>query len=723
MSLPAKFSSIRRRGASPHPSAAAFAALLFLVPGSSAAAETPSIASLLRAPVAMQIEVAAGAGRIAWLVQEGPVQRIWTAELPALESRVLVELPPDDGRPITQMRLSPDGALLVFLRGLPPSATGVDPNPASLVVRPERGLGLISTSGGTVRPLGPGTDPAFSPDGHTLTFVRNDTLMALDVSGPGSAAPRPLLTVKGSIDQVAWSPDGKRLALSNGRGAYAVIGLWAPGDDRIRWIAPEACEDVLPTWSPDGRRLAFVRMHGGELGRGHDVMDSEPFSIMIADPAAGTARAVWTSPAPADSQMQEVQPADALRWLGNDRLVFHSEHEGWAHVYVAALDGSPIRSLTPGAYEADASALSPDGRTLVVSTGESVLERRRLWKISLTDGRRAPLTGPDTLDTDPVFFPDGDHIAYRSASARSPQAVIVRSLGGSGSSLRLGPAPGPGFSAAGFVEPRAVTFPAPDGGTVHGILFTPPEAAGARPGPGVVYVHGGPVRQMLLGWHPMLHYGFHYLFNQVLAGRGYTVLAVNYRSGTGYGRAYREFPGRNTRGAAEYQDVLAAGRYLQSLAGVDPRRVGLYGPSFGGYLTALALGRNSDVFRAGVDWYGVHNWDRWARKADRGFIGTDFGTNPDDPAQMETARLSSGAAWVKTWRSPVLFIHGGDDRTVLVDETIDLAVKLRRRGVPVETLIFPDEQHGFALFENWNKALHATLDFLDRRLGAGTEKK
>jgi dipeptidyl aminopeptidase/acylaminoacyl peptidase len=469
--------------------------------------------------------------------------------------------------------------------------------------------------------------------------------------------------------------------------------------------------------------LAFVRLHGGELGRGHDVMDSEPFSIMVADPAAGTARAVWTSPGPADSQMQEVQPSDALRWLGNDGLVFHSEHEGWAHVYVAALDGGPIRSLTPGSYEADGSALSPDGRTLVVSTGEGALERRRLWRISISDGSRSALTGPDTIDTDPIFFPDGDHIAYRSASTRSPQAVIVRSLGGSGSSLRLGPPPGPGFSTTAFVEPRAVTFKAPDGGTVHGILFTPPAPAAGPPGPGVVYVHGGPIRQMLLGWHPMLHYGFNYLLNQVLASRGTTVLAVNYRSGTGYGRAYREFPGRNTRGAAEYQDILAAGRFLQALPGVDPRRVGLYGPSFGGYLTALALGRNSDVFRAGVDWYGVHNWDRWARKADRGFIGTDFGTNPDDPAQMETARLSSGAAWIKTWRSPVLFIHGGDDRTVLVDETIDLAVKLRRLGVAAETLIFPDEQHGFALFENWTKALNATADFLDRHLGGGPARK
>jgi dipeptidyl aminopeptidase/acylaminoacyl peptidase len=268
-----------------------------------------------------------------------------------------------------------------------------------------------------------------------------------------------------------------------------------------------------------------------------------------------------------------------------------------------------------------------------------------------------------------------------------------------------------------------VSFSAPDGGTVHGVLFTPPSAAPGRPGAGVVYVHGGPVRQMLLGWHPILSYAYHYLLNQVLAGRGYTVLAVNYRSGTGYGRAYREFPGRNTRGASEYQDVLAAGHYLQGLPGVDPRRIGLYGPSFGGYLTALALGRNSDVFRAGVDWYGVHNWDRWARREERGFIGTDFGTDPDDPAAMETARLSSGAAWVGTWRSPVLFIHGGDDRTVLIDETIDLAVKLRRRGVPVETLIFPDEQHGFALFKSWRKALEATASFLDRRLGGGPDEK
>ena len=725
MAAPMLFSSKRRRARARRLIPVVFAAACLAGSAFSPAAAPPeqrTIESLLRAPVAVQIEVAERAGRIAWLVQEGPVQRIWTAELPALEARVLVELPPDDGRLITAMRLSPNGKLLVYLRGLPASATGIDPNPAGLVVRPERGLWLVPTSGGTERLLGPGTDPVFSPDGRTLTFVRNDTLLALDASGADAAPARPLLIVKGSIGSYAWSPDGKRLALSNDRGAYAVIGLWAPGEDRIRWIAPEASEDALPAWSPDGRRLAFIRMHGGELGRGHDVMDSEPFSIIVADAAAGTVRTVWTSPAPADSQMQEVQPSDALRWLDDDRLIFHSEHEGWAHIYVAALDGSPLRSLTPGAYEADASALSPDGRTLVVSTSESALERRRLWRISLADGRRAPLTGPDTIDTDPVFFPDGDHIAYRSASARSPQAVIVRSLSGEGE-MRLGPAPGPGFPAAAFVEPRAVTFTAPDGGTVHGVLFTPPGAAGARPGPGVVYVHGGPIRQMLLGWHPMLHYGFNYLFNQVLAGRGYTVLAVNYRSGTGYGRAYREFPGRNTRGANEYQDILAAGRYLQALPAVDPGRIGLYGPSFGGYLTALALGRNSDVFRAGVDWYGVHNWDRWARKADRGFIGTDFGTNPDDPAQMETARQSSGAAWAKTWRSPVLFIHGGDDRTVLVDETIDLAVKLRRLGVPVETLIFPDEQHGFALFENWNKALHATLDFLDRRLGAGPDRK
>jgi dipeptidyl aminopeptidase/acylaminoacyl peptidase len=213
---------------------------------------------------------------------------------------------------------------------------------------------------------------------------------------------------------------------------------------------------------------------------------------------------------------------------------------------------------------------------------------------------------------------------------------------------------------------------------------------------------------MLLGWHYMFYYSNSYAMNQYLASRGYIVLTLNYRSGIGYGRAFREAPGRAARGASEYQDVVAAGRFLQSRPDVDPKRIGLWGGSYGGYLTALGLGRNSDLFAAGVDFHGVHDWptDNWDGK--------------NIPAELtKLAHDSSPVTAVNTWNSPVLFIHGDDDRNVYFTQTVDLTARLRERGVEIEELIFPDEIHDFLLNRSWVAGYQATGNFFDRRLKAG----
>jgi dipeptidyl aminopeptidase/acylaminoacyl peptidase len=211
------------------------------------------------------------------------------------------------------------------------------------------------------------------------------------------------------------------------------------------------------------------------------------------------------------------------------------------------------------------------------------------------------------------------------------------------------------------------------------------------------------MRQMLLGWHYMYYYSNSYAMNQYLASRGYIVLALNYRSGIGYGRAFREAPGRAGRGATEYQDVVAAGKYLQSRNDVDSKRIGLWGGSYGGYLTALGLGRNSDIFAAGVDFHGVHDWptDNWDGK--------------NIPLELnKLAHDSSPVTSVNTWKSPVLFIHGDDDRNVFFTQTVDLVARLRERGVHMEQLVFPDDVHDFLLHRNWLTSYHATSDFFDR---------
>jgi dipeptidyl aminopeptidase/acylaminoacyl peptidase len=223
--------------------------------------------------------------------------------------------------------------------------------------------------------------------------------------------------------------------------------------------------------------------------------------------------------------------------------------------------------------------------------------------------------------------------------------------------------------------------------------------------PAVVFLHGGPVRQMLLGWHYLEYYYNAYAFNQYLASKGYAVLSVNFRSGIGYGRAFREARNRGARGASEYQDVVAAGKYLAARADIDPRRIGLWGGSYGGFLTAMGLARNSDIFAAGVDLHGVHDWS--AR----------VGRSPwATGALIQLGRDSSPISSVEKWKSPVLLVHGDDDRNVAFSQTVELVRKLRGRRVEFEQMVFPDEVHDFLRHETWVKIFNAAADFLDRRL-------
>ena len=226
-------------------------------------------------------------------------------------------------------------------------------------------------------------------------------------------------------------------------------------------------------------------------------------------------------------------------------------------------------------------------------------------------------------------------------------------------------------------------------------------------------MHGGPVRQMLLGWHYMAYYSNAYAMNQYLANHGYVVLALNYRAGIGYGLDFREAAHTGATGASEYEDVLAASDLLRARPDVDPARIGLWGGSYGGYLTALGLARNSDLFAAGVDFHGVHDWHHWTL----GLRDDHLLYVLDTPASvLETALAASPLGSVDRWRSPVLLIAGDDDHNVTFSETVRLAEALQARGVPHSELVFPDEIHDFLRHETWLRAYTATTEFFDHHL-------
>jgi dipeptidyl aminopeptidase/acylaminoacyl peptidase len=221
---------------------------------------------------------------------------------------------------------------------------------------------------------------------------------------------------------------------------------------------------------------------------------------------------------------------------------------------------------------------------------------------------------------------------------------------------------------------------------------------------------------MLLGWHYSDYYTNSYALNQYLASKGFVVLSVNYRLGIGYGRDFQHPTSAGSQGAAEYTDVKAGAEYLRSLPQVDAHRIGIYGGSYGGFLTAMALARNSDLFAAGVDIHGVHDW---TTERARGIMNRDrYEQAPDLDRALEVAYRSSPVSHIAGWKSPVLLIHGDDDRNVRFGQTVDLARRLAKAKVEYEEMIIPDDTHHFMRHANSVKADSAIADFLARKLNA-----
>jgi dipeptidyl aminopeptidase/acylaminoacyl peptidase len=394
-----------------------------------------------------------------------------------------------------------------------------------------------------------------------------------------------------------------------------------------------------------------------------------------------------------------------LFWGAGDHIVFPWERTGWLHLYSISTHGDVPKPLnTPGEFEIENAALSPDRRTVLFSSNENDIDRRHLWRVSVSGENLTPLTPGDGIEWSAVETSDGAAIAMLRSDARNPARASIKI--GTSDPRDLASASIPAaFPAASLVVPQPVILSAADGLRIHGQLFLPPDAANQQH-PAVIFFHGGSRRQMLLGWHYMDYYNNSYAMNQYLASLGYIVLSVNYRSGIGYGLDFREALNYGATGASEFNDVLGAGLYLRSRPDVDPKRIALWGGSYGGYLTALGLARASNLFAAGVDFHGVHDWS--AELTSDGIT--------QDTATARLAFESSPLASVGTWRSPVLLIHGDDDRNVPFHQTVALVEALRKQGVEFQELIFPDEIHGFLTEKRWLQAYHAAADFLEKHL-------
>jgi dipeptidyl aminopeptidase/acylaminoacyl peptidase len=678
--------------------------------------ESFTIEQLLSAPFPYGLTGASHAPRVAWVFDNKGERNIWVADAPDFVPRQVTHYKGDEGQQIASVKLTPDGKTIVYARGTETNKEGTSANAQSLAKMPKQQAWAVNVSGGEPRLLGEigcneegCEDLQVSPDGKNVAWPAKKHLWIAPIQKKAEQ----LEELLGESDTPRWSPDGKRIAFRSNRKDHSFIAVLELATKKITYLAPSTNRDAAPVWSPDSKQVALIRQPGVEFKQPLIPEFPRPWVLWIADAQSGEGRELFHS----GNAMGDSLPLFALQSLqftNAGRIIFVSEKDGRNHLYSIAAEGGAPQLLTPGDFDVEDVALSADKRSILYTSNQNDIDRRHIWRVAATGGEPEALTHGGTIEWNPVETSDGKTVLCLGSTATSP-AMPYR-LTSDGRELLAKNAIPADFPEAQLITPKQVVFKSADGLEIHGQLFAPKNQS--QRGPALIFTHGGPIRQMLLGWHYMQYYHNAYAMNQYLASKGYTVLSVNYRLGIMYGRAFREPPKSVWRGASEYQDVIAGAKFLETLDTVDPQRIGLWGGSYGGFLTAMGLARNSDIFKAGVDFHGVHDWasflPMWSEEAE----AKNAAVAPDAKEARELAFKSSPVASIANWRSPVLLIQGDDDRNVPFQQTTDLIEKLRAQNVAFEELIIPDEIHDLLRWNDWVRAYRATAEFFDRKLAA-----
>ena len=645
---------------------------------------------------------------VAWVFNNKGARNIFWAQPQNDKYESLTQFIMDDGVEINSLQFSPNDDVIYFVKGNGVNTKGEPANPAQLQTSTEQNIYALTISNKEIKKIAKGSGFAISPNGKLLVFTQGGKAWKVNLTS-STFEVSPLFNVRGGVSGLQFNQNGNYISFTSTRDEHSFIGVYALETNTIKYLDPSTYMDTDPIWNPKGTQIAFVRRPFIR----HEVLfdpkptSDQPWQLIMVDVISGKATTLFTADLGKGSVWVNDLPAgdNTLAWTKNNVIIFPWEKSGWMHLYSIGVENKIIKELTPGNGEVETMQLEQDLETITYVTNISDINRRHIWSVNTNGGNPTLITAGNHIDYNPVMLNNGG-LAYLSASATQPSWPYYKKASEI-KMLALNEFP-KNFPIR-LVTPTTISIKATDGKFAPAQLFLPNNYDSTKKYPAVIFLHGGSRRQMLEGFNYSSYYSNAYALNEYFASQGYLVMALNYRSGIGYGLDFREAKDYGMTGASEVRDLIGAGEYLKSRKDVDAKRIGLWGGSYGGYLTAHGLAQRGDLFAAGVDIHGVHNWN------DEEPTFTPWYDSLLVTSYAQRAYKSSPVFFAKKWKNPTLFIHGDDDRNVPFTETIHMIHQLRRQGVEVEEKILPDEIHGFLLYKSWLQVDEATFEFINRK--------
>ncbi|MGH9754788.1 MAG: prolyl oligopeptidase family serine peptidase [Blastocatellia bacterium] len=489
---------------------------------------------------------------------------------------------------------------------------------------------------------------------------------------------------------VNWVDHGQKQPQSNQRQAQPQTSEAQGAPQRER-----DAQLLNPQWPEDGKNaVAFARS-----------VDNKDRWVLLIDPATGKTKVL-------DHQHDDAwvggPGAFMLGWLGDNKTVyFQSERDGWSHLYTVSIDGGEPKQLTSGRFEVSDVRLSDDKTKFYFTSSEGDLGQRHLYSMPVTGGARVrSVTMPGNNQA--TISPDETTLAIvRSYSNRPPELYIAPNKPNASASeiKQITTSPIDEFFAYNWIDPPIVTFKARDGAEVPARLYKPPNWR--KGGPAVLFVHGAGYLQNVHKWWS--NYYREYMFHHLLMERGFMVMDVDYRASAGYGRDWRTAIYRHM-GGKDLSDHIDAVKYLVAEHGVSPKRVGIYGGSYGGFITLMAMFTEPDVFAAGAALRPVTDWAHYNHPYTSNILNT-----PQSDA--EAYKRSSPIYLAEGLKGALLICHGMVDVNVHFQDTVRLVERLiELRKENWELAVYPVEDHGFERAASWADEYKRILKLFETNL-------